>query len=179
MAPHGSITRLLQRWRDGDGQALEQLTPLVYAELRRLALVHLRRERPNHTLQPTELVHEAFVRLIRQDTPDYQNRAHFMAIAAGLMRQILVDHARRRRRQQRGGHTVMVPLEDASPAAPEPPIDLIELDDAGGLPPTAARRIVGCTSAACGSRTLPSLDARQHRGATLGWRGLAARAAVR
>jgi RNA polymerase sigma factor (TIGR02999 family) len=127
---HGSITRLLQRWRSGDGQALEQLTPLVYAELRRLALVHLRRERPNHTLQPTELVHEAFVRLIRQDTPDYQNRAHFMAIAAGHMRQILVDHARRRGRQKRGGHTIMVPLEDAAPAAPESPIDLVELDDA-------------------------------------------------
>src|SRR5215471_14629934 len=128
----GSVTRLLQRWRDGDPQALEQLAPLVYAELRRLASSHLRRERPNHTLQPTELVHEAFVRLIRQDTPDYQNRAHFMAIAAGHMRQILVDHARRRGRLKRGGDTILVPLDDAQPAAPPSPIDLVEIDTALG-----------------------------------------------
>jgi RNA polymerase sigma factor (TIGR02999 family) len=130
VASDGSVTRLLQQWRDGDAEALEELAPLVYAELRRLALSHLRRERPNHTLQPTELVHEAFVRLIRQDTPDFQNRAHFMAIAAGHMRQILVDHARRRGRLKRGGATIMVPLEDDAAAAPAAPIDLVDLDDA-------------------------------------------------
>jgi len=128
-APQPSITRLLRRWRDGDARALEQLTPLVYAELRRLALSYLRRERPNHTLQPTELVHEAFVRLIRQDTPDYQSRAHFMAIAAAHMRQILVDHARRRGRAKRGGGTIMVALDETI-ATPDAPIDLIGLDDA-------------------------------------------------
>jgi RNA polymerase sigma factor (TIGR02999 family) len=130
VASPGSVTRLLQRWRDGDTQALEQLTPLVYAELRRLAASHLRRERPNHTLQPTELVHEAFVRLVRQDTPEYQNRAHFMAIAAAHMRQILVDHARRRGRLKRGGRTIMVPLEDAHAAAEQSPIDLVDMDTA-------------------------------------------------
>src|SRR5215831_8515044 len=128
-APQPSITRLLQRWRDGDPRALEQLTPLVYAELRRLASSYLRRERPNHSLQPTELVHEAFVRLIRQETPDYQNRAHFMAIAAAHMRQILVDHARRRGRVKRGGATLLVPLDEATPM-PESPVDLVALDEA-------------------------------------------------
>jgi RNA polymerase sigma factor (TIGR02999 family) len=128
-APQPSITRLLQRWRDGDARALEQLAPLVYTELRRLASSYLRRERPNHTLQPTELVHEAFVRLIRQDTPDYRNRAHFMAIAAVHMRQILVDHARRRGRAKRGGGTMMMALADTTPA-PDAPIDLVELDAA-------------------------------------------------
>lgn len=128
-AAQPSITRLLQRWRDGDARALEQLTPLVYAELRRLALSYLRRERPNHTLQPTELVNEAFVRLIRQDTPDYKSRAHFMAIAAAHMRQILVDHARRRGRVKRGGGTIMVALDETTPT-PDAPVDLVELDAA-------------------------------------------------
>jgi RNA polymerase sigma factor (TIGR02999 family) len=128
--PPASVTQLLQQWRSGDTRALDQLTPLVYAELRRLATGYLRREQPHHTLQPTELVHEAFVRLIRQDTPDYQNRAHFMAIAAIHMRQILVDHARRRRRVKRGGDTILVPLEKACLVASDAPVGLLELDRA-------------------------------------------------
>jgi RNA polymerase sigma factor (TIGR02999 family) len=128
--PVPPITQLLQRWRDGDVAALDTLAPLVYGELRRVAGAYLRRERAGHGLQPTDLVHEAFVRLIRQDTPDYQNRAHFLAIAAEHMRQILIDHARRRLRHKRGGGAVAVTL-DASQAAVEPkPIDVLDLDAA-------------------------------------------------
>lgn len=124
------ITQLLQRWRDGDAAALDMLAPLVYGELRRLAGACLRKERAGHSLQPTDLVNEAFVRLIRQDTPDYQNRAHFLAIAAQHMRQILIDHARRRRRHKRGGGAVAVTL-DASHVSVEPKsIDVLDLDAA-------------------------------------------------
>jgi RNA polymerase sigma-70 factor (ECF subfamily) len=124
------ITQLLQQWRDGDAAALDVLTPLVYGELRRVAGAYLRRERAGHGLQPTDLVHEAFVRLIRQATPDYQNRAHFLAIAAEHMRQILIDHARRRLRHKRGGGAVAVTL-DANDFPVEPtPIDVLDLDAA-------------------------------------------------
>jgi len=124
------ITQLLQRWRNGDAAALDVLAPLVYGELRRLAAAYLRRERAGHGLQPTELVHEAFVRLIKQDTPDYQNRAHFMAIAAGHMRQILIDHARRRLRRKRGGRAIAVTLDPNDFAVQPPPIDVLDLDAA-------------------------------------------------
>src|SRR5262250_1458843 len=90
------LTRLLAQWANGDEQALEDLTPLVYKELRRLAASHLRKERKSHTLQPTALVHEAYLRLVDQSNPRWENRSHFYGIAARLMRQILVDHARRR-----------------------------------------------------------------------------------
>lgn len=124
------ITQLLQQWRAGDAAALDVLTPLVYGELRRVAASHLRRERAGHGFQPTDLVHEAFVRLIRQDTPDYQNRAHFLAIAAEHMRQILIDHARRRMRHKRGGRTITVRIDPDDFAVAPPSIDVLDLDAA-------------------------------------------------
>ena len=124
------ITQLLQQWRAGDAAALETLAPLVYGELRRLAGSYLRRERSGHGLQPTDLVHEAFVRLIRQETPDYQNRAHFLAIAAEHMRQILIDHARRRLRHKRGGGSIAVALDPNALAVDPTSIDVLDLDAA-------------------------------------------------
>jgi RNA polymerase sigma-70 factor, ECF subfamily len=124
------ITQLLQRWRGGDAAALDVLTPLVYGELRRVAGAYLRRERAGHGLQPTDLVHEAFVRLIRQETPDYRNRAHFLAIAAEHMRQILIDHARRRLRHKRGAGAIAVPIDPRDFAVEPPPIDVLDLDSA-------------------------------------------------
>jgi RNA polymerase sigma factor (TIGR02999 family) len=117
-------------WRGGDQQALAKLAPLVYKDLRRLAAAYLRDERSNHTLQPTALVHEAFLRLLGRDRPNVRDRAHFYALAAQLMRRILVDHARTRRRQKRGNGTISIPLQDAIVEAPEPPVDLVTLDDA-------------------------------------------------
>lgn len=95
------VTRLLREWAKGSQSALEALTPLVYAELRRLAESYLRREHPGHTLQPTAVVHEAYLRLARQTPPNLENRSHFYGIAARLMRQILVDHARQRQAGKR------------------------------------------------------------------------------
>ncbi len=101
--PSGQVTQLLQHWVQGDEQALHDLIPVVYQELRRLARSHLRSERPNHTLQSTALVNEAFVRLLGAQPLELQNRAHFIAVASRLMRQILVDYARGRRAQKRDG----------------------------------------------------------------------------
>src|SRR3974390_1224402 len=98
----GSITTILQEFAGGDKSALDRLIPLVYSDLRQLAESHLRRERGCHTLQPTALVHEAYLRLMTQDQPDYRNRAHFLGVAARLMRQILTDHARARNAAKRG-----------------------------------------------------------------------------
>jgi len=100
------VTRLLGQWEKGDRQALDDLTPLVYQELRQLAASNLRKERQGHTLQPTALVHEAYLRLVDQKTPSWRNRSHFFGVAARLMRQILVDHARRRNADKRAGLTV-------------------------------------------------------------------------
>ncbi|MBL8240973.1 MAG: sigma-70 family RNA polymerase sigma factor [Bryobacterales bacterium] len=97
------VTRLLVEWREGNRAALDALLPVVYDELRRLAESYIARERQSHTLQPTALVHEAYVRLIGQDIPDFQNRAHFFGVAAHLMRQVLVDSARKFRAGKRGG----------------------------------------------------------------------------
>ncbi len=97
------VTRLLVEWREGNRAALDALLPVVYDELRRLAESYIARERSGHTLQPTALVHEAYVRLIGQDIPDFQNRAHFFGVAAHLMRQVLVDSARKFRAGKRGG----------------------------------------------------------------------------
>ena len=96
------VTQLLAGWRNGDTAALDRLIPLVYSELRVIAKSYLARERAGHSLQPTALVHEAYLRLVLQSTPDFQNRAHFFGVAAHLMRQILVDHARKRRAGKRG-----------------------------------------------------------------------------
>jgi hypothetical protein len=103
---------MLIDWSRGDREALESLMPVVYAELRRQAARHLRRERPGHTLQTTDLIHEAYLRLVDQKNMHWQNRAHFFAISAQLMRHILVDHARRRRRAKRGGSGIALPLEE-------------------------------------------------------------------
>ena len=126
----GEITALLVSWSGGDGRALENLTPLVYRELRRIAAAYLRRERRDHTLQPTALVHEAYLRLIDQSIADCHSRAQFFAIAAKLMRQILVDHARRNRRIKRGGAN-KVALDDAGDVRQqEPQVDLLALNEA-------------------------------------------------
>ncbi len=100
-----NVTKLLKDWRQGDQAALNQLMPVVYEELRKLGASWLRRERPGHTLQPTALIHEAYLRLIDQDAPEWESRTHFFGIASRLMRQILVEHARRRATAKRGGRS--------------------------------------------------------------------------
>jgi len=114
----GEVTSLLRAWYQGDAHALDALMPLVYPVLRGLAAAQLRRERPGHTLQPTALVHEAFLRLVKSDQVDWRNRVHFLAISARLMRQVLVDHARSHGYAKRGGGAEKVPLEQVDPAAP-------------------------------------------------------------
>ena len=118
------------RWRGGDKAALDSLMPLVYNELHRIATRYLQKERSDHTLQSTALVHEAYVRLAEQDLPQWQNRAHFFAVAAQLMRQILVDYARSHRASKRGGDICKVGLDDAGDKAEALDVDIIALDDA-------------------------------------------------
>lgn len=120
------VTRLLVEWAKGNDRAIDELTPLVYGELRQLAAAYLRRERPGHTLQPTALVHEAYLRLVDQSNPGWQNRSHFYGIAARLMRQILVDHARRRQAGKRAA--LKLPLEQAVSFQPDRSRDLVALD---------------------------------------------------
>ena len=103
MSATHNVTELLAQWANGDEQALENLTPIVYKELRLLAASYLRKERQGHTLQPTALVNEAYLRLVDNKSPNWQNRAHFFGVAARLMRQILVDHARRKQADKRHG----------------------------------------------------------------------------
>jgi len=124
------VTVLLQRFARGDQSALDQVLPIVYAELRRLAAGYLRNERPNHTLQPTALINEAYARLVGQNQPDFESRAHFVGVAAQTMRQILVDHARSRNAQKRGGDLEKVQLNEAIDAVAERPWAIIALDDA-------------------------------------------------
>lgn len=124
------VTRLLVSWSNGDQKALEELTPLVYAELRRLAQRFLRRERSDHTLQSTALVHEAFLRLIDQRSVQWQNRAHFFGVAAQLIRRILVDYARGRQTAKRGSDAVKLSLDDALGVSEKRDLDLVALDDA-------------------------------------------------
>jgi len=123
-------TRLLKAWSEGDETALERLVPLVDAELRRLARHYLRQERPDHILQTTALVNEAWVRLIDWPDVSWQNRAHFIGVAAQLMRRVLVDEARRRQAQKYGGDAVYVSLANAEGIAHEKGADLVALDDA-------------------------------------------------
>src|SRR5215510_4862024 len=123
-------TRLLKAWSEGDETALEHLVPLVDVELRRLARHYLRQERPDHILQTTALVNEAWVRLINWQGVSWQNRAHFIGMAARLMRRVLVDEARRRRAQRHGGDAVHVSLANAEGIAHEKSMDLVALDDA-------------------------------------------------
>lgn len=128
--PSNQVTELLVRWRGGDKEALDSLMPLVYDELRRIAQHYLNNERSDHTLQGTALVHEAYVRLAHQDLPQWQNRAHFFAVAAQLMRQILVDYARSHRASKRGGDVYKLALEDAEEQAQAAGLDIVALDDA-------------------------------------------------
>ncbi|HBL26569.1 MAG TPA: RNA polymerase subunit sigma-70 [Acidobacteria bacterium] len=124
------ITVLLRAWESGSDQAAASLVPLLYQDLRRIAARQLRGERCNHTLQPTALLHEAFVRLIDQKRVHWKNRRHFFAVAAHLMRRILVDHARRRLRDKRGGGEVVVSLDEAMLVAGGPGLDVLALDEA-------------------------------------------------
>jgi RNA polymerase sigma factor (TIGR02999 family) len=126
----GDITRLLAQWQSGNEGALHQLTPLVYKELRRLAQSYLNRERPGHTLQGTALVHEAYLRLIDQREVQWRDRNHFFALSAELIRRILVDHARSKMAEKRGGDQVKLSLEEGMDAAVAGDVDLIALDDA-------------------------------------------------
>lgn len=125
-----SITVLLQKFAGGDKGALDRLIPQVYSELQRLAGGYLRNERPGHTLQPTALVHEAYARLLKQEHPDYRSRAHFLAVAAQVMRQILIDHARVRNAGKRGGGRPNLSMEDAGEIPVDRPSALIAVDDA-------------------------------------------------
>jgi RNA polymerase sigma factor (TIGR02999 family) len=124
------ITILLRDFAAGNKAALDHLTALLYPELRRLARVYMRNERTAHTLQPTALVHEAYARLVKQDQPDYSSRAHFMGVAAHIMRQILIDHARARNAEKRGGKVAKVPLDEVTDLAAERPPAMIAIDDA-------------------------------------------------
>jgi RNA polymerase sigma factor (TIGR02999 family) len=126
----GPVTQLLHEAAAGDTTALNRLIPLVYAELRRLAGGFLRGERPGHTLQPTALVHEAYVRLLQQNQRTYQNRAHFLGVAAHIMRQILIDHARARSSAKRGGGQATQLLDESADAAVEQPGLLLSVHDA-------------------------------------------------
>ena len=126
----GNITELLVGYGRGDKEALDQLMPIVYDELRRQAARYLRREQAGHTLQTTALIHEAYVRLVDQRNVQWQNRAHFFGIAAQLMRRILVDHARTKKRVKRGGSKVQVSLADATVATTGPDLDIVALDEA-------------------------------------------------
>ena len=132
MHPHEArpVTQLLLAWNQGDEAALEKLIPLVHGELRRVARRYMRRERPGHTLQASALVNEVYLRLVDGGDVRWHDRAHFFAISARLMRRILVDHARARRSQKRGGGTAEVSLDEALTVSHEPGHDLVALDDA-------------------------------------------------
>lgn len=126
MSETHEVTLLLAEWAKGNPDALNDLMPLVYRELRQLAASYLRKERPGHTLQPTALVHEAYLRLVDQTNPTWQSRSHFYGVAARLMRQILVDHARRKQAGKRGG--LQVSLDEVVSFQPERSRDLVALD---------------------------------------------------
>jgi RNA polymerase sigma factor (TIGR02999 family) len=129
-AAQTEVSQLLIAWGEGDRAALERLVPIVYQELRRLASNYLRRERRGHTLQTTALVHEAYLKLINQKGIQWQNRAHFFGVAAQLMRQILVDYARRRTRAKRGGHATRLSMNESMIVSKEKALDYLVIDDA-------------------------------------------------
>lgn len=128
--PASEVSQLLQEWRDGDRKALDALLPIVYKELRHLAHFQLRKERPGHTLQSAALVNEVYLRLIGLNTPQWESRTHFFAIAGQLMRQILVDYARRRGAAKRGASACKLSLEDAAVSSRGKDVDVVALDDA-------------------------------------------------
>lgn len=129
-APQQQITRLLCDWRDGDQIALEKLIPLVQPELQRLAHHYMSRERPGHTLQATALLDDAYLHLATNTQPQWQNRTHFFAVAAQLMRRIMVDHARQRHAQKRGGGAIRVSLDECAAITPTRADELLALDEA-------------------------------------------------
>lgn len=161
------VSALLVAWTRGDGEAGGRLMTILYDELRRMAASYLRGERRDHTLQPTALVHETFLRLCGAETIAWSGRAHFFAIASGMMRRILVDHARARLREKRGGGTICITLHEANAVAQEPSIEVLALDEAlvqlasfderkarvvelhffGGLSVSQTARVVGCSTA--------------------------------
>jgi RNA polymerase sigma factor (TIGR02999 family) len=126
----GNVTELLQKWSEGDAEAFQALTPLVYQEMRTLASAHLRHERSGHTLEPTGLVHEAYMRLVHRETGNWQNRTQFYAVASQVIRRILVEHARARLRLKRGGGTTTIFLDATIEWPVERSIQLTRLDDA-------------------------------------------------
>src|SRR6266704_5080860 len=128
-SPH-RVTQLLEHWSHGDDAALAELTPLVYEELRRLAHHHMGGERLDHTLQTTALVNEAYLRLADLTNPSWQSRAHFFAVAARAMRQILVNYAKSYRAQKRGGGTLKVQLDEAALVSPEESNEIVNLNEA-------------------------------------------------
>lgn len=130
MAARNDVTRLLEDWSQGDRQALDALIPLVHDELHRLAQSYLSRERPGHTLQATALVNEAYLRLVGEREMQWQSRAHFIGVAAQLMRFILVDHCRRKRYQKRGGDAERVPFDENLQITTERGDELVALDEA-------------------------------------------------
>ena len=129
-SPPHEVTQLLQAWNNGDEAALAQLIPLVESELHNLAASYMRRESADNTLQPTELINEVWLRLIDWKSVEWQNRAHFFGVAAGMMRRVLVDHARRRRGIKQGGNVLLVSLTQANAVADKQTADVIALNDA-------------------------------------------------
>jgi RNA polymerase sigma factor (TIGR02999 family) len=129
VSPH-RVTELLAQWSHGDNAALAELSPLVYEELRRLAHHHMGGQRPDHTLQTTALVNEAYLRLADQTNPRWQNRAHFFAVAARAMRQILVSYARSQRAEKRGGGALKIELDEAALVSPQESREIVELHEA-------------------------------------------------
>lgn len=125
------VTTLLQQWSDGDKEALARLMPVVYEQLRKLARSHLRNERQDHTLRATDLVHEAYLKLVRAEVP-WQSRVHFYAVAAQVLRRILIDHAKAHKRDKRGSGAEKISLDEAVLVGPQVSGDLLELDDALG-----------------------------------------------
>lgn len=124
------VSQLLVEWRDGDAAALDELMPLIHAELRRLARRYLRQERRDHSFDPTDLVHEVYLRLVGRDHPRWRDRAHFYAVAAQLMRRILVDHARAVQSAKRGSGMPRIPIDEAMDAVVGRAADVVALDDA-------------------------------------------------
>lgn len=128
--PSPDITKMLHNWSKGNKAALDQLLPIVYQELSKIANSYLRGERQEHTLQPTALIHEAYMRLVNQNLPEWQNRSHFYGVAAQIMRQILVDYARTHAAAKRGGSGKKLSLEDVTLFSRDRASDLVALDDA-------------------------------------------------
>ncbi len=133
---------MLLDWRSGNEAVLDQLMPVLYEELRRLAESHLRRERPDHTLQPTALIHEAYLRLVDRDHPEWQSRVHFFGVTSRLMRQILIEHARRHNAAKRGGNQQKVSLDEAVVYSENRAAEFVALDEALNLMATFDERKV-------------------------------------